>query len=356
MERKSYFLFIGLCKMLSLHAFDNTSFTLQPNSIYTPQQFDTNHEHHTISGDFTVNQANIEESCLALKKWINDKKLDQLYHCCAQTKMTWQALTLHVRQWHKNKGMCSCPECGYATSNNTYMYEHIAVNHNNLPLFVCPLCNKNNQYSKSLQTHFEKCFKKKFLKNSTDIEDVNSGQLVAEPVEKGFTTQAMHTVDRKIAAISCCAKPLGNWYPALNHISLCHKLSRIKFMCPQCKHVHKNQGSALECYVRDIDETIFDCFSCNNRFDTRAELAQHAALCRDVLHNSNTEQAIVSQTNETSLATQQATDVQVYLEYYSHFDMEIERHIGFCDPYQSHIPVDFAQSPYDNSQVYLDFN
>lgn len=256
---------------------------LMINTYILTMESNLDHRFNKDKNDDAVQLLDVIENKKTPRGHVRSEKIDTLDERISKTKLmiqngvkqpfsTWFGALNYIKQHALKDEQYECYLCklkfSQAVSAAGCFLRHYDPN-----LFTCDVCESVLESSISYKNHT--CIAK-ILK----IKNKESDYCVVPSVNEDFLR---NYVNEKLATISCCDIPLGNWATALNHSSLSHKESRVKYRCNFCKKIHQTNEKALECYVIHKDKSIFECPSCNIVYTNRATLLGHQCKPKKVI-------------------------------------------------------------------------
>lgn len=163
----------------------------------------------------------------------------------------------------------ACPIC-QKTQVNALRVAGCYLKHWNMHAFECKKCNIDLKSYEQFRDHRKKCVNSGLSVHSssnTNAPRVTPGDDIEREKKR---------IDAALQKITCCGTSLYEWAVAQNHISKNHKKGVKKYMCPYCNVQHNTNVKALECFMKNKDNTIFTCQACELDCMTREKLLEHA--------------------------------------------------------------------------------
>ena len=169
---------------------------------------------------------------------------------CEATFRQTKSLNTHVRRVHYNEDLKnkSCPhQCGYSTSNNDHLRNHINAVHLGLRPFKCDLCEKDFTQKSHLNTHHKNVHLK--------VED---SRFYCHSCSKYFTST--QKLDEHVIRIHSVAK---------------------RYTCEECGYATNTKRYLLRHSFshKDLSEYPFHCKDCKRRFIFQSDIEAHYKTC-----------------------------------------------------------------------------
>ncbi len=200
-----------------------------------------------------------------------DKKIDDVVFANSNDKQAqnWSQLVRAVKFMQAYD--CECPSCGAFFDTQDQAVSCYA-RHWDAKLFNCPSCLFSARSKADLDTHFKKEHLHLLPQLSCDDKLLTSQELIKQGV--GLHDIHVTNIERDLKAILCCKMVLCSWSVALNHFALHHRTGERLYACNNraCLDKHYSSRQALECYLRAVNSTIFQCVFCQQEYNTREQL------------------------------------------------------------------------------------